>query len=212
MSPNAPNVVSPICVTVFSVLDICVMGGGGHEAFGYDVKDKRLVVNSTEAQLVQRVFNYYMVEPSTNEVSKRLKAEGHRTKARVKKDWTHVGARFFTKQAVRNMLCNTIYIGQISSKNAKFKPDMPGGYLEDFSRVFEQIPLEKKRRLKYALFSGKVSYIKRGEDKGEIEIKVHGDDNRRTCMDSERLQAELGLTDVDMQSLFERGLACPRLQ
>ena len=61
------------------------------------------------------------------------------------------------------------------SEDAKFKPEMPGGYLEDFSRVFEQIPLEKKRRLKYALFSGKVSYIKRGEETGEIELKLRGD-------------------------------------
>jgi site-specific DNA recombinase len=95
--------------------------GGGHEPLGYDVKDKRLIVNSTEAQLVQRVFNYYIEDPSTNAVSKKLNAEGFRTKARVKKDGTHVGAGLFTKQAVRDMLRNTIYIGQISFKEEKFK-------------------------------------------------------------------------------------------
>ena len=40
-----------------------------------------------------------------------------------------------------------------------------------------------------------------------IEIQNLGHGEKRTCLDSERLQAELGLTDLDIQSLFEKGLA-----
>jgi hypothetical protein len=40
-----------------------------------------------------------------------------------------------------------------------------------------------------------------------IEIQDLGHGENRTCMDSERLQAELVLTKLDIQSLFEKGLA-----
>jgi hypothetical protein len=43
-----------------------------------------------------------------------------------------------------------------------------------------------------------------------IEIQNLGHGENRTCMDSEQLQAELGLTDLDIQRLVERGLACLR--
>jgi hypothetical protein len=43
-----------------------------------------------------------------------------------------------------------------------------------------------------------------------IEFQNLGHGENRTCMDSEQLQAELGLTDLDIQRLFERGLACLR--
>ena len=44
--------------------------------------------------------------------------------------------------------------------------------------------LEQKKRLNHALFSGIVSFIKRGEDKGEIEIKIRGDGSlKRTWED-----------------------------
>ena len=46
------------------------------------------------------------------------------------------------------------------------------------------MPLQQKRRLNHALFSGIVSFIKRGEDKGEIEIKIRGDGSlKRTWED-----------------------------
>jgi hypothetical protein len=45
-----------------------------------------------------------------------------------------------------------------------------------------------------------------------IEIYNLGHGERLTCMDSERLPAELGLTDTDVQRLFERGLSRPRPQ
>jgi hypothetical protein len=48
----------------------------------------------------------------------------------------------------------------------------------------------------------------------KIPIEIHnlGHGERLTCMDSDRLHAELGLTDPDIQSLFERGLSRPRPQ
>ena len=58
---------------------------------------------------------------------------------------------------------------------AKFDATLLKGFLKDFSQVYENLPLEKKRRLNHALLSGIVSFIKRGEDTGEIEIRIRGD-------------------------------------
>jgi len=37
-------------------------------------------------------------------------------------------------------------------KDARLDPDRFKGYLSDFTRVYEKMPLEQKRRLKHALF------------------------------------------------------------
>jgi hypothetical protein len=72
-------------------------------------------------------------------------------------------------------------------KDAKFDPDLLKRYLNDFTRIYEKMPLEQKRRLNHALFSGIVSFIKRGEDKGEIEIKIRGDGSlKRTWKDLQK--------------------------
>jgi len=62
--------------------------------------------------------------------------------------------------------------------DTKFNPSLLQGYLKDFSRVYQNLPLQRKRRLNHALFSGIVSYIKRGEKTGEIEIGKRGNRSR----------------------------------
>ena len=48
----------------------------------------------------------------------------------------------------------------------------------------------------------------------KISIEIHklGHGENQTCMDSERIPGELGLSDLDIQSLFRRGLVCLRPQ
>ena len=95
--------------------------GGGHAPLGYDVKEKKLVVNKAEADLVQRIFHMYLKDPSTNRIAAELNKEGYRTKSRVTKKGGSKGGGDFNKQVVRDMLRNKIYLGLISYKKEDFK-------------------------------------------------------------------------------------------
>ncbi len=73
---------------------------GGHLILGYNNVEGKLKVNETEKELVNRIFMYYLQEPSTNTVSKRLNREGYKTKAYTNKKGKSKGGKAFTKEAV----------------------------------------------------------------------------------------------------------------
>ncbi len=95
--------------------------GGGTVPIGYDVKEKKLVVNETEKELVNTMFKYYLETPSTNQVSIRLNEEGYRSKVRVSKAGKQNGGGKFHKQSIRDILRNEVYLGWIKFKEEKFK-------------------------------------------------------------------------------------------
>ena len=95
--------------------------GGGHAPLGYDVNNKKLIVNKSEAALVRRIYKYYYEEPSTSRVTARLNSEGYRTKVRKYDNGRVVGGGIFNKQHVRDVLRNNVYIGKIKYKDELFK-------------------------------------------------------------------------------------------
>jgi site-specific DNA recombinase len=95
--------------------------GGGHAPLGYSVTDKKLFVEPTEAELVKRIFRYYLEDPSTTRVAERLNSEGYRTKTRLTKSGKRTGAARFTKQSVRGILLNKVYLGTIKFSGEEFK-------------------------------------------------------------------------------------------
>ena len=94
--------------------------GGGHSPLGYDVMDKKLVINSEEAQLVKRIFEYYLELPSTSKVTTRLNTEGYTSKQRKTKAGTITGGSKFSKEMVKRILNNEVYLGKIKSKDQVF--------------------------------------------------------------------------------------------
>ena len=93
---------------------------GGHVILGYDNIDKELKINNEEIDLVNRIFNYYLNEPSTNSVSKRLNQEGFKTKSIITKKGKVKGGKYFTKQDVLRTLKNKTYIGLVAYKDKYF--------------------------------------------------------------------------------------------
>ncbi len=95
--------------------------GGGHVLLGYDVVDKKLVVNQAEAELVRKTFQQYLHMPSTKKVAAWLNEQGYRTKLRTTKGGTTTGGKEFNHQLVHDLLRNRIYIGQVTFKDEHFK-------------------------------------------------------------------------------------------
>ncbi|MDP1675310.1 MAG: recombinase family protein [Bacteroidota bacterium] len=95
--------------------------GGGMVLLGYDVVDKKLIVNEEEAKLVRRVFQYYLEEPSSNKVALRLNKEGYKTKKRKSKENKVSGGGSFNHQNVQYILKSKVYLGIITNRGEDFK-------------------------------------------------------------------------------------------
>jgi DNA invertase Pin-like site-specific DNA recombinase len=93
---------------------------GGHLILGYDNVEGALKVNDSEKDLVNRIFNYYLQEPSTNKVSQRLNREGYKTKTQVTRKGISKGGKSFTKEVVLRALRNKTYLGLMPWKEKIF--------------------------------------------------------------------------------------------
>ena len=95
--------------------------GGGHAPLGYDVFEKKLVVKPEESELINRIFIYYLETPSTNKVATRLIKEGFRPKQRKYLSGKSGGGGRFSKEMIKRILNNVIYIGKIKLNDQEFK-------------------------------------------------------------------------------------------
>jgi len=89
---------------------------GGHPPFGYDVRDKRLIINDREAGIVRHIFARYAEMGSVRRVKAELDADGIRTKERISQTRTRWGGKPFAVGALYHMLANEVYIGMAVHK------------------------------------------------------------------------------------------------
>ena len=89
---------------------------GGAIPLGYAVKDKKLVINSTEAETVSQIFRLYLDIGSVRRLKEQLDQLGYLTKSRVRKDGAPSGGKPFTRGHLYWLLSNPIYAGFISHK------------------------------------------------------------------------------------------------
>jgi len=97
---------------------------GGVPPLGYDSKDKLLVVNEEEADLVRRIFNLYLEHQSAQVVSQELGRLGFKRKTHKTLDGKVFGGSRFDKKNVIRILQRKVYIGLV--RNERTKQDFPG--------------------------------------------------------------------------------------
>ncbi len=89
---------------------------GGVPPLGYDVKDRMLIINDKEAEIIQRIFKEMLTIGSQTQIARQLSDEGITTKAWTTKDKTvRLGARI-DKKYIHKILRNRIYLGELSHK------------------------------------------------------------------------------------------------
>jgi hypothetical protein len=84
---------------------------GGPPPLGYDIVDRKLVVNDAEAALVRRLFALYLDLHSAVAVARVLNAESQTTKLHVSTKGTSRGARAWDRQSVLHVLRNPLPAG-----------------------------------------------------------------------------------------------------
>lgn len=93
---------------------------GGPVPLGYDVVDRKLVVNQTEAEQVRRIMQLYLKVSSVPELVNILADSNSRTKIQHRKDGGIRGGCAFKRGNLYHLLSNRIYRGMIVHKGEAF--------------------------------------------------------------------------------------------
>ena len=98
---------------------------GGMLPLGYDVKDRKLVVNKDEARTVVDIYRRYRVLKSVRDLRDELAGAGIRSKRRVRPDGTTYGGQKIARGALYLMLQNRIYRGEITHNGKSYPGEHP---------------------------------------------------------------------------------------
>lgn len=93
---------------------------GGPVPLGYDVENRKLVVNEKEADLVRMIMEIYIGLGSVVEVADELNRQGYRTKVQKRASGPHRGGCMFRRGTLYHLLSNRIYIGELVHKGEYF--------------------------------------------------------------------------------------------
>lgn len=93
---------------------------GGPVPLGYDVRDRKLVVNEAEAETVRHIMRRYCELDSVNDLVDELRSEGRVTKLQVRASGPHRGGIPFKRGTLYHLLKNRTYLGEIVHKGTSF--------------------------------------------------------------------------------------------
>ena len=86
---------------------------GGPVPMGYDLCDRKLLINEDEAKIISYIFTRHVELGSVRELAADLEAKGIRSKVRTMKDGRITGGARYGVGALAYLLRNVCYIGQI---------------------------------------------------------------------------------------------------
>jgi site-specific DNA recombinase len=93
---------------------------GGTVPLGYDVRDRKLVVNDSETRTVVDIFQRYLRLKSVRALAEELASAGIRSKCRYHPDGTEYGNQPFSHGALYLMLQNRTYRGEATHKGQAY--------------------------------------------------------------------------------------------
>ncbi|GGE15881.1 hypothetical protein GCM10011529_22870 [Polymorphobacter glacialis] len=93
---------------------------GGPVPLGYEVQDRKLLVNEAEAATVRQIMQRYLEVGSVRELITVLAHEGLRTKIQLRTSTGHRGGIAFARGSLFHLLKNRIYLGEIVHKGTAY--------------------------------------------------------------------------------------------
>lgn len=87
---------------------------GGNVPAGYDVHDRKLVINTQQAAKVRMIFERYLEIGSVAALARQLETNGVRSPKRVSRNGRTIGGAVFSNGALYALLKNRIYVGEVS--------------------------------------------------------------------------------------------------
>ena len=99
---------------------------GGRVPVGYEVKERKLIVNPEEANLVGRLFHLYLELGSVLKLKAQLDRERIRSKERISRAGNKSGGTLYSRGALYRILQNRIYLGEIQHHGKVYPGEHPG--------------------------------------------------------------------------------------
>jgi DNA invertase Pin-like site-specific DNA recombinase len=93
---------------------------GGVVPLGYDVRDRKLVVNEGEAETIRHIMRRYLELGTVTTLVDALEAEGLRTKRVVQRGGHVRGGIPYRRGPLYHLLKNRLYLGEICHKNKSY--------------------------------------------------------------------------------------------
>jgi DNA invertase Pin-like site-specific DNA recombinase len=92
---------------------------GGTVPLGYDVQQRKLVINPDEASIVRHIFECYLELGSVRLLKQELNRRGITSKIKTSRNGGRAGGKPFSRGALYHLLSNPIYVGEIPHKNER---------------------------------------------------------------------------------------------
>ena len=89
------------------------MWQGGKAPFGFDVGDRRLIINEEDAPIAKQIFELYLKLGNVRELTNELKRLKIKSRERISLKGLKYGGHYFSRGAIYSMLTNPVYIGKI---------------------------------------------------------------------------------------------------
>ncbi len=93
---------------------------GGPVPLGYDVSDKKLIINESEAAQVQKIFELYLSLDNVRELKTELDRLNIRTKRQTYRTGVEIGNCAFTRGRLYHLLKNPLYIGKVRHRGTSY--------------------------------------------------------------------------------------------
>jgi DNA invertase Pin-like site-specific DNA recombinase len=98
---------------------------GGMPPLGYDVKNRKLVVNDDEACIVVDIYRRYLALKSVHALRDELADVGIKSKCRMRPDGTAYGGQTLSRGALYLILQNRLYLGEVTHKGQSYPGEHP---------------------------------------------------------------------------------------
>ena len=98
---------------------------GGPVPLGYEVKDRKLVVQPKEAEQVRHIMRRYLALGNVPALVMELEREGYRTKLQQRTSGPHRGGAVYRRGTLYHLLSNRIYRGMIVHKGVYYPGEHP---------------------------------------------------------------------------------------
>ena len=92
---------------------------GGVVPLGYDVRQRKLIINPDEASTVRHIFECYLELGSVRLLKQEMDRQGITSKIKMSKNGRTSGGKPFARGALYHLLSNPIYVGEIPHKNER---------------------------------------------------------------------------------------------
>jgi len=93
---------------------------GGLVPLGYEVQDRQLVINPSEAETVRHIFQRYAELGNVRLLKEDLDRARILSKLRVAKDGVQSGGHSFSRGALYTLLRNPVYVGEVRHKGTRY--------------------------------------------------------------------------------------------